>query len=717
MERVRRLLMSKSFLVPVVVLLLYTLVGFFLLPFAVRWYVPRYTQDHFRCRTTIKKVRINPFVFSFEAVGFSLTGPDGRPIAGFARLFLDFQTTGLFGWAAEFREIKLEEPSLNVSIEPDGSLNLAALAPGSAETEPKAPASKPMRLVLQSVAVKGGKITVTDRRQSEPAVLVFQDLDLELKALSTLHEQSGTYSLSAGTQTCESIQWQGNIGLAPFYSSGKLSFNGIRAATLWGFARNDLNLDAPEGELNLSLDYRLDTSGTPLQLSLENLRAEFSNLSLKVLNTEAPFVELKKIELDSARMDLASGTVEVGRFLADGGRLHVLVDESGQTTLQQVVRKAPERPADQEASTGTEAQAPPSSGGARPWKAAFANIELKDIALDLEDLSRHSPIEAGASSISIRTSAAIETGPQARVSLRQFAVDLLGVQMGAKGAAKRSFEAKEVSLAGGDFDLDTKTLKVASVRLGGGRLAAVKNRDGRLDVEALLTPKHRAGEPERKGTEAVPAHHEAEAAPTSSEPAPWKVDVEVVEIKDLALGFEDHAPEEPLAAGVGSAEVRSGVSVQASRKTHVALTGVSADLKDVRIGGKNAELPIFETRQLVLEGGDLDLAAQTIRVTRLALNDGRFEFGREADGRMNFERFLASKPETPQAAPSPAPGTPWKFSLKDFELSNFRGAVLDKTVLPGKPLYSVQDLRARVSGVDGKSPIGFEAVFPTGARR
>ena len=126
-----------------------------------------------------------------------------------------------------------------MSIEPDGSLNLAAFAPKSAETEPKPPPSKPVRLALRNVTVTGGKVTVTDKRQSEPAVLVFQDLDLELKALSTLREQSGTYSLSAGTQSCESIQWQGDIGLAPFHSTGKLAFNGIRAATLWGFAQND----------------------------------------------------------------------------------------------------------------------------------------------------------------------------------------------------------------------------------------------------------------------------------------------------------------------------------------------------------------------------------------------------------------------------------------------------------------------------------------------
>ena len=475
--------------------------------------------------------------------------------------------------------------------------------------------------------------------------------------------------------------------------------------------KTTLNLDAPEGELNLSLDYRLDTGGTPLQLMLENLRAEFSNLSLKLLNTETPFVELKKIELDSARVDLASATVEAGRLLADGGRLQVLIDESGQTSLQQIVRKKPEREADQGTPTAAEAQAPPSPPGSPPWTVAVDSIELKDIAFGIEDMSRHSPLAAGISNISFKTSARIETGPQTRVSLRQFAADLKGLEFGPKGATKRSFEAKELSVAGGDFDLDAHTLKVASVRLAGGRLDAARDREGRLDAETLFSPKHHAAAPERKETEAAPERHESASVPPAPGPAPWQVDVEAVEIKDLALGFEDHAAEEPLTAGVGSMEIRSRVKIEASRKIAVAVTDLSVGLKDVRIGGKEAQRPLFETRQLTLEGGDLDLAAQSMKVARIGLNDGRFELGREADGRMNFERFLAPRSEAPAAAAPPAREAPWKFFLKDLELTNFRTALLDGASLPGKPLYTLQNVRARMSGVDGKSPTGFEIGF------
>lgn len=711
MDRIRRLVTSKLFLIPMVSLLFYTLAGFVLVPLAVRWYVPWYAQNRLQCRATLEKVRINPFLMSFEAVGFALRGPDGEPIAGFARLFVDFETMGLIHWTTVFREVRLEEPTLNVSINPDGSLNLAALAPKSAQEEPKASSAKSMRLVLQSVTLAGGKATLTDKRQSEPTILVFQDFDLDLKTLSTLHDQSGSYSLAAKTKNGETIEWRGEIGLAPFRSSGKITFKDIQAATLWGFVRNDVNLDSPQGKLDLSLDYRLDASATPLQLLLENLRADLSRLSLKLSNEEDLFFELKKIELNPVRLDLASRTIQAGSLLADGGRLHVRINEAGQANLQQIVRRMPEQKGDQAAPIATGIKVPPSSASSPSWSVECENIEIKDIAFALDDMSRHAPLEAGVSSISVKSSAKIEAGSKTKISLRGFVADLKGVQFGLKEAAKRTFEAKSLYVEGGDLDLDARTINVASVRLGDGRLDFERGRDGRIDLESLFAPGPRAVASGQEGTEVISLPQEAESVPSAPEMTPWKVNVEALEIKDVALGFEDLLPAVPLAAGIGSIGIRLKAKIEAARKTQVAVTGISTELKDIWIGSKGAKLPIFETRRFALEGGELDLSGRTVTVSHVGLNDGRFEIGREADGKMNFERLLAPKPESAKRKAVSAREAPWKFLLKAFELTNFRTAVLDGTALAGKPIYDLQNVHAKLTGVDGKSPMGFEAGF------
>ena len=235
---IRRFLTSKFFLISAGALLLFTLAGFILAPHVIRWYVPKYTQDQLKCQASMGKVRLNPFLLRFEVNDFSLSGPDGAPLVGFAKLYLDCEMTGFFHWAIHFKDIRLEKPSVNLVVEPDGSLNFAALAPKPTEEKPKTSESRPLGFILGTVAITGGEVTVTDRRQVTPATLNFQDLDLELRTLTTLTEKNGTYSIEAGTRDGETIAWQGQLSLMPFHSNGKIVCSGIRTASLWKFLQN-----------------------------------------------------------------------------------------------------------------------------------------------------------------------------------------------------------------------------------------------------------------------------------------------------------------------------------------------------------------------------------------------------------------------------------------------------------------------------------------------
>ena len=92
----------------VVLLALYTLTGFFLVPVLVKSLAINVARDDFGREASIERVRFNPFVLSLEISGFTLTDPDGVKHAGFDRFFVNMQLSGLFRWAWTFREISLE---------------------------------------------------------------------------------------------------------------------------------------------------------------------------------------------------------------------------------------------------------------------------------------------------------------------------------------------------------------------------------------------------------------------------------------------------------------------------------------------------------------------------------------------------------------------------------------------------------------------------------
>ncbi len=92
--------------------------------------------------------------------------------------------------AATFREFRLENPVFHIIVYPDGSTNLEKAGPKTPVAESSD--SKPLHMLIQNGLISGGTIVVTDNRQSRPASVTLQDLDLSAADVSTLpdHERN-----------------------------------------------------------------------------------------------------------------------------------------------------------------------------------------------------------------------------------------------------------------------------------------------------------------------------------------------------------------------------------------------------------------------------------------------------------------------------------------------------------------------------------------------
>ncbi len=532
---IRRLLTSKWFLFSAGAFLLYTLIGFFLLPLAIGWYVPKAVHDQFQCQARLGKVRTNPFSMSFEITDFSLAGPDGAPMAGFARLFLNLEPSALIHRTAKVGEFHIDMPILHVVLEDDGQTNFSKVVPKSKALPSSS--SESMPFLLQTFTMADGEVIVTDKRESIPQTLTFQDLDLKLKTLSTIRDKTGSYFLTATTQKGETIHVQGEIELAPFRAQGRLACQDIQADTLWGFARDTLGLESAAGKIDMNTEYRIDASNSPLELVLENFKLSLSGVSLKLARAEEAFFELNKLDVDSARLDFAKKTIQVGKVSADGGRLRYLVDDSGISNFAKIVRKGTKQGQKKRAPAAAKAQtqqAPPAD--AAPWTVDLQAIEVKKIGFDMVDMSRVPPLAAGVSSISINSSVGVRIGAKTDVMVRGISSELNGLRLGTKGAKDPVFEAQRFFVKGGEVDLGARTVTIPVVGLRDGHLDVGLEQDGKLNLEKLFASKIPA--PEDRATRKA----------TTDSGSTWKYAVKSLELSGFRSTFSDWKvnPESPL---------------------------------------------------------------------------------------------------------------------------------------------------------------------------
>ncbi|HSV91701.1 MAG TPA: DUF748 domain-containing protein [Desulfobacterales bacterium] len=558
MDRLKRILRSKRFLVPVGLLIAYTLAGFFLVPALVRHYVPRVLDETLHRPAAIGEVRFNPFVFTLEANDFSLSEPDGSAIAGFKRFFVDFELQSLFNWAWTFRTVTLEAPTVNAIVAKDGVLNLARLVPAGPEPAPPPAAPEPLpRLIVEEVRIDQAEIAFTDRRQSDPAAIVLKPLDLGVKHLSTLPREEGDKTITAVTRDGEALRWTGHIRLNPLVSKGRFDGEKLKVATLWKFARDALNLEPPSGVLALGADYAIDLSGAEPEVRLANLGATVTGLSLRLRGAEAAFLELPDVRVEGVGFDLARRTADVTRIAVKGGRARLKVDESGTLNVEGVVKPAP--------SAASPKAAQPEPGPA--WKVSLKEFALDGLAADYEDTSREPGLKAGIETVGVKLKANAEAGAgPVSVAVSDIAVALKRVQAGLAGTAETPLQIESVALEGGAYDLEANALSLERVAVAGGTLDVRRQADGAINLQLLFAPP-RKGAIAREVSEAAAAGHpfgfvvktvavsglQASVSDLSVRPGG-----PILNLRDIAVGLENVDGKSPMTFDAAAAVAEGG---------------------------------------------------------------------------------------------------------------------------------------------------------------
>ncbi|MBI5580356.1 MAG: DUF748 domain-containing protein [Deltaproteobacteria bacterium] len=584
MHRLVKILRSKPFIIAASVILAYTLAGFFLAPFLVRHYVPKIVQEQLKKQAAIGEVRFNPYVFTFEVNDFRMDEPDGHPSAGFKRLFVDFELKSLFKWAWTFRRVSLEGPQVNAVIHHDGALNLAQLAPPAAAPPPPAADGNEAlpRLIFEEIVVDQGQIDFTDRRQSTPAAITFNPFKLQMKNITTLPGQEGPDTITATTSDGETIRWTGRVSLNPVATKGTLTIENLRAATLWEFARDAVNLAPPAGKLAVTADYSMDLGGAAPQATLANLAVSLTGLELKMQGGETAFLEMPDLRLSGGRIDLARQQVEVEKIALTSGRVRLGVDENGTLNLERIA-KASKAPAP---------AVPPASGGAaKPWKILLAKLDVAGFALDYRDASRTPGAKAGIGAIKVDLKAEAEAGgAETQVRVNDIVVSLSGLQAGLADAPDPAVRIDKIGLDGGAYDLAANALTVSKMVLDGGGIDLRRQADGAVNLVLLAAPPQEgaiARERAEAAAEGPPFQFLAKAVALSGFQVKFsdltvKPDGPIIHLEDMAVSLADVDGKSPMIFDVGL-NVREGGQIKARGTVNPAEPAVETDIEVLKL--------------------------------------------------------------------------------------------------------------------------------------
>ena len=522
-----RLLRRKAVRIGLVVLVVYALIGFLLIPYAIEQYLPKYARETLQRQASVAAVRVNPFLFRIEADDFRLREQDGRSIVAFRHLLVDFGLSGLFRWAWTFDALQIDGLDLFIDKGPDGTVNLDALA----ESFPKDEAPQPeddrfVRLLLKHFALVDGVVTYSDRTGTEPAIFVLQPLNLQLTNLATLRERTGSYALNAELPGGGTLHHRGETTLRPFVAAGEISIQGLRPAAFWGFLHDKLRLAEPQGTIVFQTSYRYAFEGQEPQVQLQRMHLHIADLDLREPDAQTPLLALRTLEVRGAEFDLNKRTITLPQLALREGRVGVANAKDGTVDWASLVVPAG-KPAQQPAPAGTQPAA--------PWRLQLGAGQVENVAVQVNDRSRATPLTYEVAQLGARLAADVQIGADATAaSVTDIALRLAGFALVPIGQDEPLVALGALELDGGMVDTAARAVGIERIALREGMTRIERDAQGNT---RLFTAFSGAGEREADTPQASGVAGRS----------PWRFKVNTLQLDGHGLAFRDQSLQPALA--------------------------------------------------------------------------------------------------------------------------------------------------------------------------
>lgn len=373
---------------------LYSLLGFLILPGVALRIANQQLAQYATVPAHLQRIELNPFSLELTLWGLQL-GEPGKEQVGFERLYANLALDSLWSGALHLQAIELDKPRNEVLFAKDGTLNLTKLfnLPAS-EPKPDQPPGKPFPLRIGSIKLSGGYLHFEDLRPSEPIEFVYDDMNLELKNLSTLPDDNADMTLVAKGPNGGQVDWAGTLSLAPLGSQGTLKVTDGKMKLFWPYVRDAVPLVLEDGVFNLDTHYKLNLA-KETELLLDNTSLKVAPFAIKAPDGR-PLARLASLEVSETSIDLAKQLVTVGKVRSEKLETWAALEKDGQLDWQKLFASQPAKATPKEKAEPAAAEPTPQEQAAKapskPWQVLLKDVQLRNYQVHLADRSQKEPV-------------------------------------------------------------------------------------------------------------------------------------------------------------------------------------------------------------------------------------------------------------------------------------------------------------------------------------
>jgi len=282
-------------------LLIYTLLGFFGLPYAIKNIAPKYLKDY-NATLFVSDAKFNPFTFELNATNAELNTTS--PLFSTKQIDLKLKPFSIFKKLVEIDIFRLDEPKVKIARDKKANFNFSNfISDDNATSEDNSTSS--INFALNNAKIIKGSFSYSDQNLTKPFNVSFDDINYELSSLNTKKNSAGSHIFDSNSSLAHKIDLNGDIKLNPLKIEGNVSIKdfSIKPVAI-SFIDND-TLNLKNAIINLKINYALNADENATKINLKDGFLNVKGLNLNEGENELSLgeLELPKFDLDSKIAD------------------------------------------------------------------------------------------------------------------------------------------------------------------------------------------------------------------------------------------------------------------------------------------------------------------------------------------------------------------------------------------------------------------------------
>ncbi len=360
-----------------VVFVLYTVIGFFVVPAVIKSQMLKRIPALTKRQVSVEQVKCNPYALSLTIRGFSLKEKSGEVFSSFDELYVNFQLSSIFQRKFVFDEISLKSPFAQVTYLKDGTFNFSDLLTNAAPaSKPKGPPQALPPVLIYQLSITNAGLAFADMTRKTPFQTRFQPININLTNLTTVKDKDSPYRILARDGSGEVFAWSGTVTVNPLRSAGAFRLGGLKIGNYSPYIEDFARFQVADGTVDLTADYRYDSVTNMLDLNVSNAVVSVTKLELKDSSTSETVLSIPTLSVNQAEASLVRRTARVGSVKSSGGFVLARQNQDGSINLlSQLI--LPQKTA--------AADAKPAESPAAPFTARIDEITFDNYSIKAED--------------------------------------------------------------------------------------------------------------------------------------------------------------------------------------------------------------------------------------------------------------------------------------------------------------------------------------------